>query len=230
MANRSNNQSGLLCNHPVFLQQLRTALRAPLPGLAAQREMAAPDRVFTPAPGVRPRQAAIIVILYPRQSDLMMIFTRRTLALKHHSGQICFPGGRIEDDDETIEMAALREAEEELGAPMQQVQILGRLTPLYVSASHNMVHPVIGWLPVLPDLTPNPFEVESVLHIPLSALLNPATHRPYCEQIQKPNEMTPCYWIEGLCIWGATAMMTSELVKVINTILENEGGEESRGS
>ncbi len=216
-----------MSDHPLFLQKLITALRAPLPGPTAQCKMAAPDRVFTPEAGILHRQAAVIIILYPQQLNLMLLFTRRTLTLKHHRGQICFPGGRIEDD-ETIEAAALREAEEELGAPMHPIQILGRLTPLYVSASRNMVYPVMGWLPILPDLAPNPFEVEKVIHIPLSALLDPANQKPYSEQLQEPDEMTPCYWIKGLCIWGATAMMTSELLEVVNTILENNAEEGER--
>ncbi|MBN2002613.1 MAG: CoA pyrophosphatase [Anaerolineae bacterium] len=227
IANNTNTQSRLMDNHPLFLHKLHAALHEPLPGLAAQLKMAAPDRVIIPEIGAHPRQAAIIIILYPLQKELMVLFTRRTQMVSHHRGQICFPGGRIEEN-ETVEMAALREAEEELGAPMHHIQILGKLTSLYVSASHNMVHPVIGWLPILPNLTPNPFEVASVLHIPLTALLDTTNQKPYQKRSTAPGERTPCYWIGESCIWGATAMMTSELVEVVNTILGNGNKETGR--
>ncbi|HNT74330.1 MAG TPA: CoA pyrophosphatase [Anaerolineae bacterium] len=208
---------GYLCEHPqTLIAQIHAALQATLPGQAAQGKMAPANHLFTAPVDSRPRQAAVLILFLPQGAhDLAVLFTQRTLTVAHHKGQICFPGGRQDVADHTLLHTALRETAEEIGLPATDVVILGSLTPLYVSASNHLVHPVVGWIPWLPRLAPNPTEVAQVLFVPLSALLDPQNVT-VCTYASAHRTLTaPGYAIGGQCIWGATAMMTSELLEII---------------
>lgn len=208
---------GYLCEHPQSLiAQLRAALQTTLPGQAAQGKMAPATHRFTAPVNSQPRAAAVLILFLPQGAhDLAVLFTQRTLTVAHHKGQICFPGGRQDVTDHTLLDTALRETAEEIGLPATDVVILGHLTPLYVSASNHLVQPVVGWIPRLPTLTLNPTEVAQVWCVPLSALLDPQNIT-VCTYASAHRTLTaPCYAIGGQCIWGATAMMTSELLEII---------------
>jgi 8-oxo-dGTP pyrophosphatase MutT (NUDIX family) len=154
----------------------------------------------------------------------MIPFTLRLSTLAHHAGEICFPGGGFEEHDPSISFTALRETSEELGIDPQKIQVIGPITPIYISASNNIVHPIVGWTDARPSFVPSPDEVEKIIEVPLSALLDPL-NRIDCQRTSRGKERTvPCYRIQEEFIWGATAMILSELLLILsNRILTTNG-------
>lgn len=205
-------------NPELLILQLQQALRDTLPGAAAQMKMAPAMRQTWPGPGDRPRSSAVLALLHTTPHGLALVFTLRPISLRHHGGQISFPGGGAEPSDLTYADAALRETEEELGISTHDIKILGEMTPLFIAPSQNIVYHFVGWLPVLPPLNPNPVEVESVLQVPLNALLDPRSLDTYYWPRNGVMLSAPCYRVGETCIWGATAMMLNELLEIIRRL------------
>ena len=210
--------AGLLNNYSVLLDQLQKSLINPLPGETAQRKMMPMLRAMRPAPGDIPRLAAVLLLLYPAADGISLLFTLRAPTLTQHSGEISLPGGRAEPGDSSLAHTALRETEEEIGLPATNVRLLGALTPLYIPPSRNWVHPFLGWLPDPPVLQPNPAEVARIIHVPLATLFAPHTIGCYEWQHEGIHRTAPCYQIADMRIWGATAMIVSELLEVLSNI------------
>jgi 8-oxo-dGTP pyrophosphatase MutT (NUDIX family) len=141
-----------------------------------------------------------------------VIFTQRTSHLKAHSGQVSFPGGRAEPEDPTPEFTALREAQEEIGLPMERVEVLARL-PEYHTRTGFRVTPVVGLLEPPVELAPDPREVEEVFEVPLAFLLDPANHRRETRVLQGRSVAYYVMRYEKRTIWGATAGMLVNLYR-----------------
>ncbi len=201
-----------------FIRALRNALQQDLPGPAAQLLLAPAQRQTEPLSAAPPRQSAVLALLHPSSDGIALFFTVRPESLRHHGGQISFPGGGAEDRDRTLQDTALRETEEELGFSTAHVDILGKLTPLFIAPSHNIVHPFVGWIPAQPSLHPDPAEVASVLTVPMGVLLDRATLSSCSWRLNGQRLAAPCFLVEGQTIWGATAMMLSELLEVIRSL------------
>jgi 8-oxo-dGTP pyrophosphatase MutT (NUDIX family) len=156
--------------------------------------------------------AAVLVPIVEHPSGLTVIFTQRTSHLKAHSGQVSFPGGRAEPEDPTPEFTALREAQEEIGLPMERVEVLARL-PEYHTRTGFRVTPVVGLLTPPVHLKPDPREVKEVFEVPLAFLLEPNNHRRETRELQG---RTVGYYVlryEKRVIWGATAGMLVTLYR-----------------
>lgn len=150
--------------------------------------------------------AAVLIGLVNHPQGLSILLTKRTDHLKDHAGQICFPGGRIEADDASIEAAALREAEEEIGLPPSKVDIITRL-PAYDTTTGFRVHPVVGWIDPPLAFKLDPCEVAEVFELPLSFVLDRQNHQ---KQYHRRDNTKRSYYVlpyEGRFIWGATAGM-----------------------
>lgn len=182
------------------------------------RRLALPDRNPSlisddaPIPPGPLTPAAVLVALRPasRISQGGVVLTRRTDRLRHHAGQVSFPGGRIEPDDASPEDAALREAFEEIGLPGDAVSLSGRLAP-YVTGSGFAVTPVLGILarPFTPR--PAPGEVAAVFDLPLDVLLDPAAPE---ERVVVHEGRERRFWVwphPEHYIWGATAAILMRL-------------------
>ena len=117
-------------------------------------------------------EAAVLVPLVPRESSLGVLLTRRTDVLRHHPGQVSFPGGRIEDDDADVVAAALREAGEEVGLDRSQAQPLGYLDPLATVTGFRVL-PVVARIDPAFVPVPDPSEVSDVFEVPLDWLMSP---------------------------------------------------------
>ena len=170
-------------------------------------------------PGDRPsepaRQSGVLVLLYPRQDELYLPLIVRPTYDGAHSGQVAFPGGGCEEGDADLTATALRETEEELGVAPQEVQVLGELTQLYIRPSNYQVHPTVGRHSYRPAFQPNAREVAQLLEVPLKSLLDPSHLRRERWELHDRSALVPFYAIQGQTIWGATAMILSELLAVV---------------
>lgn len=209
-----------------FFEKLRLELGLNLPGFAAQMKMAPLGRkppLEYLKKGVTPKSSAVLVFLYPdhNSTSIKTLFIERPERESSvHAGQIAFPGGAFDLNDDSLMRTALREAEEEVGIPQVDVQILGRLTPLYIPVSNFMVHPFVGYSAKIPNLKPHPDEVRDILNVDISTLIDPA-NRSFTERyllVKDRKESVPCFNINNKVIWGATAMIVSELTEVLKRI------------
>jgi 8-oxo-dGTP pyrophosphatase MutT (NUDIX family) len=194
------------------LARVERALQQPLPGVAAQERMATrPRLVLAASPEAQPPvQAAVLLALFARDGRIWLPLTRRSEHVAHHRGQISFPGGAREGD-ENLWQTALREAEEELGLDGGGVRQIGALTPLYIPSSHFEVQPYVAALPSPPSYRLDQREVAQVIELPLDALLEPANKHEEMRTLHDTQVWVPFYRYGEHVIWGATAMMLSEL-------------------
>jgi 8-oxo-dGTP pyrophosphatase MutT (NUDIX family) len=201
---------------------LAKALSGELPGTDVQWEMASSDRMTTSYPRIPrddARQASVLILLYPEDGELHTVFMQRPDYDGVHSGQISFPGGKKEPSDIDLIQTALRETQEETGADIDNIRILGTLTPLFIWVSNMLVTPVVGWTEVKPPLNFTSEEVVFLFEASVKKLLDPSIVRekPYNIKGEKLNVRFFDY--NGHVIWGATAMMLNELL----TIIKKEG-------
>lgn len=201
---------------PELEAHLNQKLAEPLPGIAAQLRMAPPYRESLMRQSLEnglqqpdAKQAAVMAILFDRDGEPHMILTVRRPDLKDHAGQVSFPGGRIEAN-ETEEQAAIREVEEEIGLPQQQLKILGKLTPLYIPPSNFLVYPFVAVYKGEPQYVHQADEVATILEVPLSFFLAPENRlvtgwERYGMQVDMPH-----FRVDEHLIWGATAMILGE--------------------
>ena len=198
------------------LVRLETGLRAELPGPAAQARLApVPRRAwptgFNPA---RIRDAAGLLLVFPAGGRAHVILTVRADTLGRHGGQVSLPGGVV-DPGETLEQAALREAHEEVALPLDDVRVLGALTPLDIPVSGFRLHPIVAVNRIRPVLTPSDGEVARILEVGVDELLNPE-HFVTIERDRDGFALTvPAFRVADVEIWGATAMVLAEFLAVL---------------
>ena len=166
------------------------------------------------------RQAAVLVPLVDRPEGLTVLLTQRTDHLPDHAGQISFPGGSLESDDQDPCAAALRETEEEVGLDRRHVEIIGALD-LYITRTGYSVHPVVGMVTPPFDIAPDPHEVASVFEVPLTFITDPASRTVHSRRYAgKLRRFYAFPWQDPYgerYIWGATAGMLVNLCEVLDT-------------
>jgi len=172
-------------------------------------------RPLNPFPGVQPRQAGVLLLLYPIHTALHLVLTVRTSDLNHHSGQISLPGGGWEEGDTSLQATALREAQEEIGIATDRLELLGALTPFYVPPSNNVVHPFVAYAPQRFVFRPDPREVAELLEVPLHLLLDPATRREEDWMRRGATLHVPLYAVGEHKVWGATAIVLAEFLALL---------------
>ncbi len=195
---------------------LEERLNGTLPGASAQLLMAPAHRESLMRGTMRPsdvRDAAVLIAITGIH-DPKLVLTERRPDLRYHPGQISFPGGRREPDEDLL-TTALRESEEEVGLPGDVVRILGRLSPLYVPPSRFRVYPFVGFVEGLPPLSPAGDEVSRIILAEVEQLCDPRTRSTEVRDIGGRAVEVPYFDLDGDKIWGATAMMIAELVEVI---------------
>ena len=167
-------------------------------------------------PGLR--DAAALLLIYPGEDGLRMPLTVRGSAMRKHTGQVSLPGGSV-DEGESIEVAALRETAEEIGAAPAAVEVLGRLTPLHIPVSGFLLHPVVGVARDRPAFRPAEWEVARLLEVPLDRLRDPGIIGRETQTRERPTGPVavdvPYFEIDGEKVWGATAMVLAEFLEVL---------------
>ncbi len=193
-----------------------------LPGLDAQLRMAPEFRheeVKSMGAGNSAIKSSVLLLFYPSETDHpLLVFILRPEYNGAHSGQISFPGGRYERDDPGMEYTALRETHEEIGVNPEQVEVLGKLSDLYIPPSNYLVYPFVGVADHRPVFKPDPLEVAAIIEIDFSLFFQKehfifkSVHLRDGTIIQ-----TPCFTINGHIIWGATAMILEELLATLRS-------------
>jgi 8-oxo-dGTP pyrophosphatase MutT (NUDIX family) len=198
------------------LGAVEVALAKPLPGPGAHERMAPRPRREWPAGFDRAtiRDAAALLLLFPVDGRAHIVLTVRADTLDRHGGQVSLPGGVI-DPDETAEQAAVREAHEEIGLAYAGVRTLGALTPLDIPVSGFRLHPIVGAVLNRPAFTPSRHEVARVLEIDLDRLADPAVLTTRDAESAGRRLTLPAYTLDGVEVWGATAMVLAEFLSLI---------------
>jgi 8-oxo-dGTP pyrophosphatase MutT (NUDIX family) len=200
---------------PDFIQQLQLQLLTQLPGFAAQCRMMPPSRTLVQAAPKNAKIGGVMVVLFWQKNQWQLLLMQRTADGGAHSGQISFAGGKYDATDGCVTYTAMRELHEEMGIDQTTYTILGQLTPLYIPPSNFYVTPVLCVLHNALVTNPNIAEVQAVLQMPLKNLFHVSIKKQInvrSSDDKKIQMITPAYQLNNnLYIWGATAMMLSEL-------------------
>jgi 8-oxo-dGTP pyrophosphatase MutT (NUDIX family) len=162
-------------------------------------------------------KAAVLVALYVDGDDLRTVFTRRRHDLRSHAGEISFPGGRRDEDEDDLRITALREAEEEIGLPRNDVEIVGALPPTGTFVTNYRIHPYVGMIEQGREWELEPREVDFVLELSLPDLVRGFE----MQRLLKKGVpiKTPTYTVGGNLVWGATARILQHLLERLDPIL-----------
>jgi 8-oxo-dGTP pyrophosphatase MutT (NUDIX family) len=202
-----------------LISLLEERLPAPLPGKVAHLKMSPQPidlRRFESEFPENIRKSGVLILFYPSGDDIHFPLIKRPEYPGFHSGQVAFPGGKMEIGDENIVQTALREAEEEIGIDRKQVRVLGQLSDLYIPTSNFLVSPVVGFLEDCPELEADQHEVARIILCKLKALLGPEIRKEKVMDLEQDVKLNaPYFEIDGEVVWGATAMILSELIHVL---------------
>lgn len=193
--------------------------------LEKERIAGGPDVIINPKlpPGFRfpnmnphlARKGAVLILFYQKGPDWYFPLIQRPTYDGVHSGQVAFPGGRMEDGDENLIRTALRESREEIGVEEQDVNVVGELSHFFVSASNHLVKPVIGFHRAIPQFVPDNREVEVVIEAPLTELLSQAVTMKEVHTSRGYSITSASFLFDNRVVWGATAMMLAELKRIL---------------
>ncbi|WP_232825723.1 NUDIX hydrolase [Algoriphagus litoralis] len=194
-------------------------MKFPLPGKKAHLQMSPMPVDMRRFDSVLPenhRKSGVLILFYPIGKDTYFPLIKRPEYQGFHSGQVAFPGGKMEQGDENIIQTALREAEEEVGVDRRDVQVLGSLTELFIPTSKFLVSPILGFVEKQPDFIPEAKEVSRIIQTELPLLFGAEVKKRKTLTVsQNVNLDTPYFEIDGEVVWGATAMILSELIQVL---------------
>lgn len=203
------------------LDLLKYKLQGDLPGITSHLKMSPSHRtkeLLTMKIGdFQPRLSAVLIIFFHEGEKLKIVFIRRSEYVGIHSGQIAFPGGRYEEEDIDLETTALREVEEEIGITADSIEILRQLSDLYVPPSNFLMRTFVGYTRERPRYVIDAREVQEVLEFDFDAFYSERVIKTIDFQAHNSTHMiqAPCYEINGTIIWGATAMVLTELLDLI---------------
>ena len=202
-----------------FKNKIEKLKATKLGGLDAQFKMAPKLRLQYNADKIKasnPRKAAVLALFFPNDNnETSFLLTQRASYKGTHSAQISFPGGKIENLDKSLKETALRETYEEVGISSSTIKIIRELTDVYIPPSNFLATPFIGILKKKPEFTPN-HEVDQIIEVLISDLLNDANlttvnmNTSYMKNID-----VPCFKLNNYIVWGATAMMLSEIKELL---------------
>jgi len=200
---------------------IKRKLSAPLPGIDSHMKMAPAHRAEQLADyhnGINhARKSAVLILFYGEGEALKMIVIRRSNYVGVHGGQIAFPGGRYEEEDGDVRITALREIEEEIGISRDKIEVLGRLSDIYVPPSNFLISVFVGYLREKPVYTIQEREVAEVIEIPFVEFFKADLIKQKEFLVSSTNEASkaPYFDVTNAEIWGASAMVIHELLDVL---------------
>jgi 8-oxo-dGTP pyrophosphatase MutT (NUDIX family) len=201
--------------------ELKHKLSKPLPGKVAHLKMAPASRAQELAESKdnvpNAKKSAVMILFFHEEDTLKMIVIRRSVYVGIHSGQIAFPGGRYEEEDEEVRTTALREIEEEIGISADKIEILGRLSDIYVPPSNFLISVFVGYLAEKPAYKIAEREVDEVIEIPFADFFKSdlIKEKDFYVGSLKAAKNAPYYDVTNAEIWGASAMVVSELLEML---------------
>jgi 8-oxo-dGTP pyrophosphatase MutT (NUDIX family) len=207
-----------------FLKYAPKVLNVELPATNAHRKMVPPNREEllnnTDFNKIIPKTAAVMMLFYPKEAQTHLALILRTSYNGVHSSQIAFPGGKVEVEDFDLKQTALRETHEEIGVHPDSINVVRAFTEVYIPPSNYIVHPFFGYSHDELSFQLQEDEVAGIVELPLKDFLN--------DKIIVTNTMktsyagsidVPGFQVSEHFVWGATAMMLSELKETLKLVL-----------
>jgi 8-oxo-dGTP pyrophosphatase MutT (NUDIX family) len=212
-------------NFDEFLLRVSKIKNIPLPAESSQFKMAPPFRIELLQKHKDAMQyakkAGVLALFYPdstHQTNLVLILRKTYEGV--HSAQVGFPGGKLEESDSSLEDAALRETFEEIGVPIQHIKVLNQLTQVYIPPSNFYVQPFLGITQKTPIFIIDESEVETVIEVPLSHFIDDAVViSKMVSTSYKVEVEVPAFKLNNYIVWGATAMILSEIKDLLKQLL-----------
>lgn len=208
-----------------FLNAVSKIENIPLPAETSQFKMSPPFRLklqeMQKDKIKEAKQAGVMALFYPNTNyETTLVLILRKTYKGVHSAQVGFPGGKLEDQDLSIEKAALRETYEEVGVPIENIEVLKKMTQVYIPPSNFFVQPFIGISQITPKFIKQDDEVEDIIEVALTDLLS--DNNIIMERVStsyKVNVDVPAFKLNNHVVWGATAMMLSEVKDLLKEML-----------
>lgn len=200
---------------------IRQKLSQPLPGLSSHLKLAPPERAKEIAGYLanqqNAKQSAVMILLFNKNNRTKVILIRRSFYVGIHAGQIAFPGGRYEETDPSIEFTALREIEEEIGIGADKIEVLGRLSDIYVPPSNFLISVFVGFLNEKPLYIADQREVAEVIEIDMADFFaeNVIQQKEFVVPSTAGSVNAAYYNVGNVELWGASAMVMTELLDLL---------------
>lgn len=200
---------------------LKQKLAQSLPGRSSHIKMATKSRLEemkrVEVNLLQAKKSAVMILLFHEDEKLKVIFIRRSHYVGVHAGQIAFPGGRFEEEDVDVKNTALREIQEEIGITADQIEILGRITDIYVPPSNFLISVFVGYLNAKPVYTLDKYEVAEIIEIELEDFFadDVIQEKEFIVPSDNYSVLAPYYKVANAEVWGASAMVMTELLDIL---------------
>lgn len=197
----------------------------PLPGEDSHNKMSPQLRIQwlkeNKVQDANPKRAGVMALFYPDvEQETRLLLILRKVYQGVHSNQIGFPGGKVEKIDKNLMETALRETHEEVGVPPSEVEVIKELSEVYIPPSNFLVKPYIGLYPSPRPFVKEDFEVESLVEVYLKDFLDDSNHiNEVLTTSYAKNIDVPAFKLNGYTVWGATAMVLSEIKELLRQVL-----------
>lgn len=209
-------------NFNLFFDKIYNITNMQLSSFSSHNKMAPRERIVNnnETDISNARNAAVMMLFYPKNSETHLLLIIRNSYPGVHSSQIAFPGGKVEEHDTDLKETALRETHEEVGIDPQNILVIRSLSTVYIPPSDFLVHPFLGVSQSELNFVLQPDEVAGIIELPLSSLLDDSIiHYKIMDTSYAKSIEIPVFQIEEHSIWGATAMMLSELKDMLKSVI-----------
>ena len=202
-----------------FIQSLAVKLNQPLPGENAQKHMRVTSQIPFPEIDLQKKgiPASVLILLFLKNNDWYFFLTKRTETVDHHKGQISLPGGVV-NDGESLQNAALRETQEEIGVDPKVIHLIGELSSFYITVSGFELFPFIGWTKSEPKTSIHDKEVEKIFSVSIKDFMKKQNQKSKKTTLRGIPVNIPYFDLGGEMVWGATSMILAEFKQILEEI------------